>query len=175
MRKEHLAIGGIVVGVFLFVCVIAYVAWPRQEMEPPEVLQEQIISGDSDEEKIAAAQKLIKHGRKARPQVRKTIESVQQQIAKVEKPKDTQVRLVAPLMQAAVSSGDWQSIPRLFDLMEHPDPRIRGRAGAAAQELLGADYYWRANDPPDKRKRLLNLMRDQYERMQGDLREHYDN
>ena len=50
---------------------------------------------------------------------------------------------------------DEDSMPCLLTAMEDEDPVIRGRAGAAVQKIMKADYYFRAEDPPKRRAEVL--------------------
>lgn len=50
---------------------------------------------------------------------------------------------------------DEQSMPVLLRAMEDPDPVLRGRAAAAVRKIMGADYYFRAGDPPKRRKEVI--------------------
>lgn len=50
---------------------------------------------------------------------------------------------------------DEESMPVLLRAMEDPDPVLRGRAAAAVRKIMRADYYFRANDPPERRKEVI--------------------
>ena len=54
---------------------------------------------------------------------------------------------------------DEQSMPLLLEAMEDPDPLVRGRSGVAVQKIMKADYYFRANDPPERRRQALAKIR----------------
>jgi len=54
---------------------------------------------------------------------------------------------------------DEDSMPSLLRAMEDSDPLIRGRAGAAVQKIMKADYYFRAEDPPHRRAETLAEIR----------------
>lgn len=55
----------------------------------------------------------------------------------------------------------WDGMPALVEALEHPDPLVRGRAGAAIRKMLGRDYLFRANDPLEKRREAIaNIRRD---------------
>jgi hypothetical protein len=106
---------------------------------------------------------MIRHGRRARVEVGRALANY----------RGEEPEVLVPLVQATMKAGSWQSLPRLFQLMEHSDPRIRGKAGAAASGLMGADYYFRADDSPEKREEILARMRVIYERMKPDLQRVY--
>jgi hypothetical protein len=74
----------------------------------------------------------------------------------------------APDVRAAAADAlgamkDLESMPLLLDAMEDPDARVRGRAGAAVRRILGADFFFRAEDPPDRREETLGRIRDHWE------------
>ncbi len=74
-------------------------------------------------------------------------------------------------VRAAAADGlgtrrDVESMPALLDAMEDADALVRGRAGAAVQKILGADFFFRADDPPDKRADTLARIRAHWEAWQ---------
>jgi HEAT repeat protein len=67
---------------------------------------------------------------------------------------------------AAAKLGEMQdedSMPALLQAMEDPDPVIRGRAAAAVRKIMGADYYFRADDSPQRRKEVLAVIKRDWE------------
>jgi len=67
---------------------------------------------------------------------------------------------------AAAKLGEMQdedSMPALLQAMEDPDPVIRGRAAAAVRKIMGADYYFRAGDSPQRRKEVLAVIKRDWE------------
>ncbi len=58
---------------------------------------------------------------------------------------------------------DEQSMPELLQAMEDPDPLIRGRAAAAVRKIMGADYYFRAEGSPARRKEVLAIIKRDWE------------
>jgi len=56
-------------------------------------------------------------------------------------------------------SNDWSSVETLIDQLDDPSPLIRGRAAAAVRHILGTDFYFRAEDPPPKRKTAIDGIR----------------
>jgi len=68
--------------------------------------------------------------------------------------------------QAAARLGairDLESMPVLLDALEDPSPVVRGRAGASIVAILHADFYFRANDPPEKRRKAIKKIRDHWQ------------
>jgi HEAT repeat protein len=58
---------------------------------------------------------------------------------------------------------DEESMPVLLRAMEDPDPVLRGRAAAAVRKIMGADYYFRAGDPPERRKEVIATIQRDWE------------
>jgi len=163
---------GVICGLCALVLVslaIAY-SWPEPAPPPAEQLTTEIVESNDKAMRLAAIRKLGNQGRAARPEVARAFASVKTKIDGGEEP-DEQV--VITMVQAVAATDDWQSLPSLFDLMEHPNARIRGKAGAAAQKLLGADYFWRANMPRRERQKLIDQMREEFGFMQPALEESY--
>ena len=162
MRKTvyYLILGA---GVLTGIVVLAVGFWPEDRLDPPEVLEDRILNSPSVEEQAAAARDMVRHGRRARAEVGRVL-------AKYE---GNNPDVMVPLLQAAMKARTWRSLPRLFQLMEDPDPRIRGKAGAAARKIMGADYYFRADDPPKERAEALARMKAIYEHMKPDLNGFY--
>ena len=146
------------------IVVLCICFWPGRRLDPPEVLKHRILNSRSAEEKASAARDMLRHGARARVQVRRALAEYEGHDPGV----------IVPLLQATMKARDWRSLPELFKRMEHPHPRIRGKAGAAARMIMGADYYFRANDPPQKRKEVLARMIAIHERMLPDLQRFYE-
>jgi len=150
-------------GVLILAVILAVNFWPEGAPDPPDVLQQRIVSGETVKEQSQAAQDMIYHGESARGYAGPALERYH----------GKEPEVVVPLIQATQKARDWRSLPELFKLMEHPDPRIRGKAGAAAQEIMGADYFFRANDPPEKRAEKLAMMKESYRNLVPDLERCY--
>lgn len=138
---------------------------PAKPLDPPEVVAKRLAKTEPTEQRVEAAQDLVRHGAAALPQIQTAIK----QHARDEP------EVVAPLIQAAMRAEDYQSLPELFDLMEHPDERIRGRAGAAVQRLMGADYGFRAKLSRAERSKIVAQIRSEYVVLKGRLEEVYGN
>jgi HEAT repeat protein len=68
---------------------------------------------------------------------------------------------------AADALGQWRdlsSMDQLLLAMEDSDPYVRGRASMAVRRILGADYYFRATDPPAQRRQALAVIRQDWEK-----------
>jgi hypothetical protein len=136
-----------------------------ERLEPPEVLQERVLQGTTVEVQAEAAQAMVRHGPAAQPFIRQALAEYRGNDADV----------LVPLLQGAQRQRDWRNMNRLFELMEHADPRVRGKAGAAVVEIMGADYGFAASDPPAKRREVLGRMRAVYEKMKPKVEEYYRN
>jgi hypothetical protein len=154
----------------LLACVLAVAAgawwWlgsGAERLDPPEVLQERVLQGPSVEVRSQAARDMVRHGPEAQPFVHRALAEYRGNDADV----------LVPLLQGAQKQRDWQSIDRLFELVEHPDARVRGKAGVAVAEIMGADYGFSADDPPEKRREVLDRMRAIHQNMKSDVERFY--
>ena len=82
---------------------------------------------------------------------------------------DPQVRVY--LLQAVTVIKDWRSLPEIFAAMEDPDAIVRGRAAAAAMKIMDSDSGFRADDPPEKRKKVLATIRHDAEALKSQVYE----
>ena len=166
MKREHLYYAVIAGGLLLvtFVAVVNY--WPTRAapLDPPAIVAQRLNTSSAPEEKIRAAQDFIRHGEMARVEIR----------AALEQHASYEPEVVAPLLQATGKTRDYRSMPTLLDLLEHPDPAVRGAAGAAVQKILGADFGFRANAPEDERAKLIKEMRHDFEVAGPRLQEFYN-
>ena len=70
---------------------------------------------------------------------------------------DEHVRAAA--VQAIGQMRAWRHRDAAIRALEDPSARVRGRAGAAVRSMIGRDFKFRANDPPDKRKAAVGRIR----------------
>ena len=145
----------LIIAASAFVLTVLFWLWPagEQPLDPPEEVAKRLETAKTTEEKVEAAQNLIRHGEVARTQIRFAIEQNTQ----------AEPEVVAPLIQATVKSKDYHSLPTLIKLMESPDPVVRGRAGAAVQKLMGADYGFRAKMNSKERAKIIARIRAEHE------------
>jgi HEAT repeat protein len=133
---------------------LAWVYWPRSDRaKTPEQLAEQALSGDNPLVQQMAAAQLSNHRQAAAPQLRQVLKQASN-----------------PDVRAAAAQGlgdvqDFQSVPELLRLCEDPSPLVRGRAGAAVTNIIGMDFFFKADDPPEKRKAVIESMRRAYDQM----------
>jgi len=167
MKREHIYYAVIGVGLLI---IVGTVVWqfrpePTEPLPPPEVVAEQLDTADSTEQRVQAARTFVRHGEAARQQVRTALEQHQRYEPEV----------VEPLVAATMKNRDYRSMPTLLELLEHEDPEVRGRAGAAIQKILGADFGYRANLPESERAKIVEFIRDDYEQALPQLQKHYGN
>jgi HEAT repeat protein len=117
-----------------------------------EALTEAALNGLASEQE-KAAQELAERGTAA-------IGSLRRVLAESKSPG---VRAIA--IQSLGTLGDLQSMPAFLDAMDDADPQVRSRAGVAATKLLHADFHFRTEDPPAKRKAIIGQMREAYDQL----------
>jgi hypothetical protein len=128
--------------------------WGGERLPPPEELARRALEAGSPEEQEKAALDLARSGEPAREHLRRVLAETR-----------------SPQVRAAVVEGlgalrDWESMPKLLDLLGDPDVKVRGRAGVAVTSLLGQDFSFRADDSADKRARIIRDMRSTYNKLQ---------
>ncbi len=163
---------GLPIGIGI-VAVLALVVWQfwsggRRPLVPPERLAERALElSETVETRREAAQQLGDWGQQAYadPAVRERAAPVFQRVLR--ESNDPIVRSEA--LRGITAARDWDAMELVLMAMEDEDPIVRGRAGAAAQKLLGVDFGYRANDPPAKRERILNGIRQEFQKMQSAL------
>jgi HEAT repeat protein len=134
---------------------LAWVYWPRSgRAQTPEQLAQQALSGDNPVVQQRAASQLSSYRHaQAAPPLRQVLKEARH-----------------PDVRAAAAQGlgdvqDFQSVPELLRLCDDPSLLVRGRAGAAVTNIIGMDFFFQADDPPEKRKAVIDSMRRAYEQM----------
>jgi hypothetical protein len=174
-----------IVGLLSVLVVLSY-AYPdllrfqKQHRSPKEAVREGLHSTDSPKQEKIPVQP-PKPGRSPEELVRVALEStdpVQQEKAAVElaelgrpalkhlqrllaESQSNQVR--AAVIQGVAFQRDYDSMPILLDAMADPSLVVRGRAGAAVQRLLGLEFSFDADGPPDEREKIITAVRRQWE------------
>jgi hypothetical protein len=154
---------GAVAALIALVLLLVYMRSGGDRLDPPDVLLERVVHGDSVETQSQAARDMLEHGDEARPFARRALAEYSGN--------DPEVLL--PLVQGIAKQRDWRSLPRLFTLMEHDDASVRGRAGAAVVTIMGADYGFHANDGPQERRKALILTRAMHKSLLPKLQKFY--
>ena len=165
MSREQIYYTTIGCGVLIIVGVVVWQVWPEpvEPLPPPGVLAQTLDSSASKEEKVKAANGFVRHGPVARLEVRSALSQ-----HKVYEPE-----VVEPLVQATMKNRDYRSVPALIELLDHPDPLVRGRAGAAITKIIGADMGYRANMPEAERKKMIKAIEFTYREALPQLQRHY--
>ena len=166
MNREHIYYTIIGAGLLLVVAIVVWQVWPEstEPLDPPAVLSQKLETAPPAQ-KVKAAQDFVRHGAAARTEVRAALEQHQRYEPEV----------VAPLLQATMKNRDYRSMPTLIELLEHEDPLVRGRAGAAVQKILGADFGYRANAPDEERRRIIEVIKSDYQQSVGRFSTVYGN
>lgn len=61
----------------------------------------------------------------------------------------------------------WEGMPALIQGMNDPSEQVRRDAGAAVRQLWERDFLYRADDPPEKRARVVEFIRQEWEGYQN--------
>jgi HEAT repeat protein len=131
---------------------LGWIYWPRsQRAATPEQLVEQALNAEHPFHRTQAAAQLSNQG--AAPQLRYVLS------------KTREPELRATTAQALGDLEDFQSVPELLRMCEDPSPLVRGRSGAAVTKIIGMDFLFQSDDPPDQRSKAVASMRRAYEQM----------
>jgi hypothetical protein len=161
----------IVIGACVLLIVMLYVYWPRgsQPHVPPSVLAERALTSTDAGEQQEAAGMLGDWGQVAYESDNpETMQELSPVFARVYR-ESNNPKVRAEALRGITTARDWSSMDVVFEALDDEDAVVRGRAGAAATKLLGVDFGYRANDPQDKRDRIVQGMRGEYEKMQSAL------
>ena len=164
MNRERIYYSIIGGGLLLVVGIVVWRVWPEPEepLEPPAVLVEKLETAPP-QEKVQAAQDFIRHGPAARIEVRRSLEHHQ----------NYEPEVLQPLLQATAKHRVYRSMPTLIELLDHPDPNVRGYAGAAITKIFGADYGYRADMPEDQRRQMIERIEVIHQGALPQLQDHY--
>lgn len=144
-------------GLFVVTVIVYGQKWLFGSPRPPspDELARQALTAAAPSEREVAALRLAAGGEAALPQMRRVL-------AESNSP-----HVRAAVSQGLGAAGDWESVPNLIALLSDPSELVRGRAGNAIVELLGADYFFRADDPLDKRNAAIRAIRQCYKVLQA--------
>lgn len=146
-------------GILWGAVLLARWLWFGDRLAPPSVLADRILNAPSADEKISAARDMVRHGPAARSEMDRVLAGFRS---------DDPAVMVA-VFEAAASAKCWRNLPKLFEWMEHPDARVRGKAASAVSAIMGADYFFRASDPPEQRAETLARIKMVYQRLGPEL------
>lgn len=138
---------------------IAFYGWRWASQRPvvysPEVLAEQALHADTPEVREESAVKLATQASESRQLLRQVFRETES----------------SPVRAACITglsrSWDYDSMDDLLIALEDESPLVRGRAGAAVQKMLGVDFYFRANDPLERRAAAIEKLREAWHQMQS--------
>lgn len=71
----------------------------------------------------------------------------------------------ATAMMGLAHGWDYESVDEIIDALADSSPLVRGRAGAAIQQLFGVDFYFRAHDPQPERDKAIAAIRDWWDKL----------
>jgi len=115
-------------------------------------LAESSVKGTPEEQEKATLE-LTRRGQVVIPDLRKVVAE------------STSPRARAAAIQALGAFNDFESMPAILAALDDSDSLVRGRAGVAAANLIGADYHFRADDPAPKRRAIIGAIAKSYEKM----------
>ena len=148
----------IVLGVLLVVAVVVHgrrwLGSREEDLGPPEALAEEALQAPTLKQRESAALRMVRIGKPAVPHLNRVL---------VES-KTPEVR--AACIQGLATHWYYEGMPALLDALEDDSPLVRGRAGAAVEKMLGADFGFRYNDPPEQRAKIVDTLRQEWANMQ---------
>ena len=115
-------------------------------------LAEQALTDPAPEQQQQAAATLVALPQEARREPLRRL---------VRESTSPQVRATAILGLAG--QWDYDSMPRMLELLDDPSPDVRAAAGSAAQRLMSVDFGFRGTDSPEKREVAAAQLRKQWE------------
>jgi len=130
----------------------APVELPPWYRSPDELVGVALESADPAEQEKAAVE-LAALGRPAMKHLQRVLAESQSD------------RVRAAVARGLASEPDYDSMPVLLDALADPSPVVRDRAGAAVQQLLGAEFQFAADAPPEERERDIAAIRKEWERL----------
>jgi HEAT repeat protein len=152
MNRTLLTVAGVLLAVTIAVYAVMYFFGGDRPI-PPDELAKRALTAANPADREKAARLLAESGQAGIPHMREVV-------AKTDSPE-----IKSDLIQGLGAAKDWRSMPVLLDALGDANERIRARAGVAVTDMLGVDYLFRAQDPPDKREAIAKIMRKRYESM----------
>ncbi len=156
MERRRMSRNLIVVACALVVVTITYFGYgwlfAEQPSSPQELAQTALEADSADERETAVAQ-LSGLGRES-------TEHLQRVMIKSNSPA---VRATA--IQGLARQWDYDSMDAIIDALDDDNPLIRGRAGRAAERMLGLRFDFRYDAPVEERKVKIKLIRAAWRKM----------
>ena len=113
-----------------------------------EQLRDEALSGDSVERQVEATHQLAEHGPVAVEPLREVLREGA----------DDKVRAAAA--EGLGKAMDVDSFPLLLDALEDDSLEVRRAADHAIEAIAGRDYFYEADDPPEKRAQAILAIRE---------------
>jgi HEAT repeat protein len=155
MRRNLLIVLGVLVAAAAALYGRRWLGSGREDLGSPQALAEEALQAPTLKQRESAARRMVRIGKPAAQHLRRVL---------VES-KTPEVR--AACIQGLATHWDYDGMPALLDALEDESPLVRGRAGAAVEKMLGADFGFRFDDPPEKRAKSVNTLRQEWARMQN--------
>jgi hypothetical protein len=152
MRKAiYYSAGGLLIA-FLVVYGNSFLSSSNRP-PPPDELSHRALSAATSDDRERAARELAESGASGVAHMRDVF-------AKTDSPE-----VKSAVIQGLGAQRDWDSMPKLIEALGDSSDRVRDRAGIAVTAILGVDYFFRANDPPQKRASAIKSIRQRYNKM----------
>ena len=151
-NKWPLLAAGALLVVTVVVYGFLYVGGERDPRSPDELAKQALTAGKQDE-RDQAARDLADQGAAALPQLRRVLKESDGPTVR------------AAMIQALGAAYDFESMPRLLDCLDDPDPAVRQRAGVAVSTILGLDYHFQPDAAPAERAVTIKHYRSEYDKM----------
>ncbi len=155
MHKNLLLIlAGALFVVLVLVYAVLFLRSSERQRSPEELVQVILESTDPVEQEKAAVE-LAGLGEPALEHMRRVLAESKSDVVR------------GAAIRGLGSQFDYESMESLLDAMTDPSPLVRGPAGAAAQNMVGADFGFTAGAPPEKRERAIADIRGEWEIMRA--------
>ena len=137
MRRNFFVVFGVLVALAVAVYGVLY-GWPVlfSGEQSPEELARSALEAPTPREQEEAVVQLAQFGTEAREQLRRVL-------AESKTP-----RVRAACIRALAGQLDYDNMPAFLDALDDDSALVRGRAGAAVQQMLYADVAFPYDAPP---------------------------
>jgi hypothetical protein len=149
-KVQYAILGG---GLPVLLALLVWQILPAERRPSPDQLARQALEAATPAEQEVAAVRLAELGTDAKDHLRQVLTESQSAAVR------------AACIRGLAAQWDYDTMPMLLDALEDPSPLVRGRAGVAVQRLLGADFGFRCDDPPEKRGMVVKRLRQEWERV----------
>jgi len=122
-------------------------ALPRSDAPAPEQLVSVALSTSNVTERERATLALSRHPKQPITQIRQVFEQTDSS------------RVKAATMRGMAKLRDWESGPKLIELLRSDSEYLRDRAADTLNHIAREDFGFRANDPETKRRRIIEVIK----------------